>query len=80
MKVEFIYSYDDRPQEIVMLPIADSILKDQEDFRQYALYDLSIGEVSHLVKISSFIYFGSMEIPAWYKECDGKLWFKKDEI
>ena len=51
MKIEFIYSYQDKPQEIVSYPFVLPILESKETLIEYALSDLSDEEKQQLVKI-----------------------------
>jgi len=79
MKIEFIYTYNEKPQEIVSYPFVLPILQDKETMLKFALSDLSEDERQQLVKISTCIYFeneGEIELPKWFNECNGKLYFE----
>ena len=79
MKIEFIYTYNEKPQEIVSYPFVLPILESEETLIEYALSDLSDEEKKQLVKISSCVYFenkGEVDLPNWFNECNGKLYFE----
>jgi hypothetical protein len=79
MKIEFIYTYNEKPQEIVSYPFVLPILQDKETLVKFATSDLSEEERQQLVKISTCVYFeneGEIELPKWFNECNGKLYFE----
>ena len=77
MEIEFIYTYNNKPQKIVSCPFVLSILQDKETLIKYALSNLSEEERQKLVKISSCVYFekdGNIKLPSWYNEGNGKIY------
>lgn len=83
MKIEFIYTYNEKPQEIVSYPFVLPILESKETLIEYALSDLSDEEQHQLVKISSCVYFdnkGEVDLPDWFNECNGKLYFENSVV
>lgn len=80
MKIEFIYTYDNGKQEIGYYPFVLPIIQDKETMLKYALTVLTEDERQQLIKISTCIYLeneGDIELPTWYNECNGKLYFDK---
>jgi len=79
MKIEFIYTYDGKPQKIASYPFVLPILQDKETFLKFAMTELSTEERRQLIKISCCIYFeheGKSDLPDWYDECNGKFYFE----
>lgn len=79
MKIEFIYTYSDKPQEIASYPFVLPIIQDKQTLVKFALSDLSDEEKKQLLKISSCVYFeneGEVELPEWYNKSNGKIWFE----
>ena len=77
MKIEFIYTFEDRPQSIVQYPFDIAILETEERMKMFATAMLSPEEYLSLIKISCCIYTDGNEIeePEWFVKCNGKLWF-----
>lgn len=83
MRIEFIYTYDEKPQEIIDYPFVLPILQNKEPLVKFALTDLSEEERRHLVKISTCVYFeneGNIVLPDWFNHCNGKLWFENGRV
>jgi len=78
MKIQFIFTYNSKPQEFVEYPFVNQILKDKQTLFEFATAQFSDEEKNELVKISSCILIdgGNFEEPDWYKELNGNLWIE----
>ena len=78
MRIEFILTYNSKPQEIVEYPFVNPILKDKQTLFDFATAQLSDEEKQELVKISSCVLIdgGNFEEPEWYSQSNGKLWIE----
>lgn len=82
MRIEFILTYNSKPQEIFEYPFINPILTDKQTLFDFATAYLSNEEKQELIKISSCVLIdgGKFELPKWFVECNGKLYFKKGII
>lgn len=78
MIIQFIYTFENRPQSFLTFPFVEPILQDIETLFKFAITPLDKDDLQELVKISSAIIFDDdkFELPLWYIECNGKLWVK----
>ena len=78
MRIEFILTYNSKPQEMVAYPFVNPILKNKQILFEFATAQLSDEEKQDLVKISSCILIdgGNFEEPEWYSQSNGKLWIE----
>ncbi len=83
MKIQFIYSFENEPQQIVTLPFSESFLHSGKDaLIDFALSDLTEDEKGKVLKISCCLYaepannYEDVNNPlkVWYNECNGKIW------
>lgn len=82
MKIEFIYTYAHKQQDIVSYPFVMPILQDKETLLEFALSALYQEERAQLVKISTCIYLNGkkgVDFPEWYENCNGKFYFGDGE-
>lgn len=75
MQLEVIFSYDDRPQQIVLYPFHVKLIEDEKTFFEFVTSILKGEEREQLVKISTCVYF-ALGLPdgQWYKESNGKFY------
>lgn len=77
MKLEIIYTFNDRPQQVVTMPISEHILNNKEMFFVYATSPLLKEEKETLVKMSGCIYEASnlnLYKNHWYNKENGKFY------
>ena len=82
MIIEFIFTFNDRPQEIKQYPFADSILKDKKSLFEFATSKMPDDAKIKLVKISSCVITNGAQfnMPKWYAEARGKLWISNGKL
>ena len=77
MNIEFIYTFDNLPQDIRMYVFDMYHISDKDKFFNFAMQDLSDYERQRLVKISCCIYNLKEEVnfPDWFESSNGKFYF-----
>lgn len=96
MKIQFIYTFKEKEQEILEYPVQrrseaheydfytiEDVLKSKESLSEYALNEFNDEEKNDLIKISCCVYLENgpdFEEPEWYKKCNGRLWFENGKI
>lgn len=82
MKLELIYSFNNKQQEIVVYPFVSNIMDTKENFVKFILSVLSKEEINDLYKISCCVYCEGEELnePKWYEECNGKFYFENGKL
>ena len=77
MHIEFIYTFDNLPQDIRRYVFDMYHISDKDNFLKFAMQDLSYFEKQQLVKISCCIYTLKKEInfPDWFEDSNGKFYF-----
>lgn len=75
--IEFIYTFEDRGQEFLQTPqYTLDDLSNEENLKGLALSLLNEEEQAELIKVSCCVNgLTANELPKWYLECNGKLWF-----
>lgn len=82
-RVEFIYTFNDMPQQIANYPFVKELITTRRVFIQFATMELSRLELNQLVKISCAIYYSSkpeIKTPSWYNDVSGKFFFEDGEL
>lgn len=78
MFIEFIYTYENRPQEIAKGEIENlDMLQSEDALKKFATEGMEPSELAELKKISCCVYHDAEEVilPNWFLNCNGKLWF-----
>jgi len=76
MKMELIYTFDESEQEIIKTEVPVTFLEHKEKLSEYLTRRLTIKELDDLVKISCCAFVNDKnELPGWFLDCNGKLWF-----
>jgi len=81
MVANLILTFDENPQQIVDIPLTETVLNDKKMFFMYVTKGLNKEEKETLVKISCCIYYRSDSLKSkrhWYNKQNGK--FYDDEI
>ena len=75
MKIECIYTFENRPQEFINIPVNPSVFKSK--WRLESLLINEVEEPRELVKISCCINTEGEDIepPKWFMDCNGKFYF-----
>jgi hypothetical protein len=77
MRIEFIYTYEHREQEIASGEINDlSMLESEQSLKEFATAGMEPDELAELIKISCCVYSDDdVTLPEWFMKANGKLWF-----
>ncbi len=77
MKINIIYTYDNKAQEINTVPFFPILLENKNQFFQFLTTELSMDEKQNLVKISTALVDGQVEKNdrnKWAFDAHGKFW------
>lgn len=81
MKIQLIYTFEKREQLIREYPVLNlSALQSKNNLINFAFANINDDSKKELIKISCCIFFESepaIDLPKWYDECQGKIWFEK---
>lgn len=81
MNFEFILTFDGRPQQFVDSPFTEDAMRSEQAMFDHVCKELAGDEIADLRKISSCIYmYDGRELPAWYKECNGKIYVEHGQL
>lgn len=83
MKIQFIYTFESKPQNSAIFPVNMSTLDNVKAVKELALSYLSNEEKQELVKISCCVDVEDTFVenpPQWYLDCNGKLWFENGKL
>lgn len=78
-EIQFIYTFSKGPQRMLDVPFTPELLASEETLKAFAKSCLNDAEKKDLVKVSTCVYFNhgpEIELPDWFWECNGKLWFE----
>lgn len=75
MKFQLIYTFVEREQDIIETDVPETFLNTKEKLSEYLTRRLSTEEQNELLKISCCAYADKDELPNWYFDCNGKLFF-----
>lgn len=79
MEVQYIYTFESMQQEYVNSAFTAIKNLSVNDFLDHAADPLTNTEKANLVKISCCVICDKEELPEWYIEANGKLWFEEIE-
>ena len=75
MKIEFIFTFHEKEQQISRHPFYLPLLKTNDVLLAYAMTQLEPEEQANLVKISTCVISKEEpSLPDWYWVCNGKFW------
>ncbi len=77
--IEFIYSFNESMQEFTEFDLTPEAIESPWNLAQFATAGMSKDELNDLYKISCCIY-GDFNPPAWFMECNGKLYFEGGKL
>lgn len=77
--IQFILSFNEAQQQFSEIDYTKELIQSPQRLFGAATQDLTPEEVKDLYKISCCVY-GDVDIPDWYKECNGKLWVTNGEL
>ena len=79
-KIQFIFTFFEGESQIQNTKISLNNLQTEEQMKATAIADLTLDEAADLCKISCCIEATREELPEWYLNCNGKLWFNEDRV
>lgn len=77
--IEFILTYFVGEQEFIKTTISFEQLQSEETLKELILEQLTEEQRELLVKVSCCAYAELSELPDWYMQANGKLWFNDDK-
>lgn len=81
--VEFIYTFEEKEQMCIELPLTETALQSADGMVALAVSALDEDEKAQLAKISTWVKVlpdEEIECPDWLAKCNGKFYFEDGKL
>ena len=75
--IDFILTFDEKPQQMLNSRVSSETLETESGLTEHVLSFLNEDEKQELKKVSCCIFAEANQLPKWFLECNGKLWFNQ---